>query len=205
MVIIIENLSLSEAFKYPFKTPSRLIYILLLLIPILGWLILFGYLVRLVNEFIEGRYEGLIKLEIVDDLKLGFFTFLKSLPFFIAYIIVISVVSYINTSLGSLVSFLLQFFVIPILMVNFFRKQTIESYFEFDLLNIVKNNLGDYIMMIIKQYAVTIVFLILSFIIIGIPGLFFTSSIFVANFYGNYVVKEHTHAFEAQSNNPLTI
>ena len=59
--------------------------------------------------------------------------------------------------------------------------------------------------MILKQYVVTIVFLILSFILIGIPGLFFTSSIFVANFYGNYIEQEHTHAFGAQSNSPLTI
>jgi hypothetical protein len=64
-VIIIETLSLSDAFKYPYKTPTRAVYALLMFIPILGWLILFGYLVRLVNEFIEGRYEGLIKLEIM--------------------------------------------------------------------------------------------------------------------------------------------
>ncbi len=122
-MIIIETLSLSDAFKYPFKTPTRLLYALLLLIPILGWLVLFGYVVRLVNEFIEGRYEGPIKLEIMDDLKLGIITFVKALPFYIAYIIVISIASYISASLGSLVSFLLAFFVVPILMVNFFRKQ----------------------------------------------------------------------------------
>jgi hypothetical protein len=120
-VIIIETLSFSDAFKYPFKTPTRLVYALLLLIPILGWLVLFGYVVRLVNEFIEGRFEGLIKLEIVDDLKLGVITFLKALPFYIAYLIVIFIASYISSSLGSLVSFLLAFFVVPILMVNFFR------------------------------------------------------------------------------------
>jgi hypothetical protein len=204
-VIIIETLSLSDAFKYPYKTPTRLVYALLLFIPILGWLVLFGYLVRLVNEFIEGRYEGLIKLEIVDDLKLGVITFLKALPFYISYIIVISIVSYISTSLGSAVSFLLSFFVIPILMVNIFRKQTIESFFEFDLLNVVKDNLGDYIMIMVKQYVVTIVFLILSFILIGIPGLCFTSSIFVANFYGNYIEQKHTHAVGAQSNNPSVV
>ena len=80
-MIIIETLSLSDAFKYPFKTPTRLVYVLLLLIPILGWLVLFGYLVRLVNEFIDGRYEGLIKLEIVDDLKLGVITFVEGSSF----------------------------------------------------------------------------------------------------------------------------
>jgi hypothetical protein len=196
---------MSDAFKYPFKTPTRLLYALLLLIPIVGWLILFGYVVRLVNEFIEGRYEGLIKLEIIEDLKLGFITFLKALPFYIAYIIVISVAGYINESLASLVSLLLSFFVIPILMVNFYRKQTIQSFFEFDLLSAVKDNLGDYIIMILKQIGLSIVFLILSIILIGIPALYFTSSIFAANFYGNFIEQKHTHAFEAQSHNPLTV
>jgi hypothetical protein len=204
-VIIIETLSFSDAFKYPFKTPTRLIYALLLLIPILGWLVLFGYVVRLINEFIEGRYEGLIKLEIIEDLKLGFITFLKALPFYIAYIIVISIASYISASLGGLISFLLAFFVVPILMVNFFRKQTIESFFEFDLLNVVKDNLGDYIMTVLKQIALTIIFLILSIILIGIPALYFTSSIFVANFYRNYIEQKHTHAFETQSINTSTV
>lgn len=204
-MIIIETLSFSDAFKYPFKTPTRLVYALLLLIPILGWLVLFGYVVRLVNEFIEGRFEGLIKLEIVDDLKLGVITFLKALPFYIAYLIIIFIASYISSSLGSLVSFLLAFFVVPILMVNFFRKQTIESFFEFDLLNVVKDNLGDYIMIVLKQIALTIVFLILSFILIGIPALYFTSSIFVANFYGNYIEQKHTHTFGTESKNPSTV
>ena len=204
-MIIIETLSFSDAFKYPFKTPTRLVYALLLLIPILGWLVLFGYVVRLVNEFIEGRFEGLIKLEIVDDLKLGVITFLKALPFYIAYLIIIFIASYISSSLGSLVSFLLAFFVVPILMVNFFRKQTIESFFEFDLLNVVKDNLGDYIMIVLKQIALTIVFLILSFILIGIPALYFTSSIFVANLYGNYIEQKHTHTFGTESKNPSTV
>jgi hypothetical protein len=130
---------------------------------------------------------------------------LKALPFYIGYFIVISIASYLSTSLGSLVSFLLSFFVIPILMVNFLRKQTIESFFEFDLLNVVKDNLGNYIVTMLKQYAVTLVFLFLSFILIGIPGLCFTSSMFAANFYGKYVEQKHTLAFGAQSSSPSTV
>ncbi len=76
-----ETISFSDAFKYPFKTPKRLLYALWLIIPILGWFALFGYIVRLVNEFVEGRYEGLIKLDFMEDLKLGFITFLKSSSF----------------------------------------------------------------------------------------------------------------------------
>ncbi len=86
-MIIIETISFSEAFKYPFKTPKRLLYALLIFVPIIGWLALFGYGVRLVNEFIEGRYEGPIKLDFMEDLKFGFMVFLKSLPLFYPEII----------------------------------------------------------------------------------------------------------------------
>jgi hypothetical protein len=201
-VIIIETLSLSDAFKYPFKAPKKLLYALLLLIPILGWLVLSGYIVRLINEFVEGRYEEPIDLDLIEDLKLGTITFLKALPFYIAYSIIIFVLSYISPTLGSLINLLFAVFVIPILAVNFFRKQTIESFFEFDILNAVKDNLGDYIVTVLKQYLITIVFLILSIILIGIPAMIFTNSIFIAGFYRIYIEQKHALAFETRSKNP---
>lgn len=188
-MIIIETISFSEALKYPFKIPQRLLYILLLFVPIIGWLSLFGYSVRLVNEFIEGRYEGLIKLNFMDDLKLGFMVFLKALPFYIGYMVLLSAVMYVSETLGSLINLLFGFFVIPILVVNFYRKQTIESFFEFDILSVIRDNPGEYIITLLKQYALVIVFLVLSVVLVGIPAMFFTSSIFFANMYGRLVEK----------------
>lgn len=189
-MIIIETISFSEAFKYPFKTPKRLLYALLLIVPIVGWFALFGYSVRLINEFIEGRYEGLIKLDFMEDLKLGFMVFLKALPFYIVYVIILSAATYVNETLGSLISLLLGIFVIPMLAVNFMRKQTIESFFEFAILNLVRDNLGEYIITALKQYALNFVFLILSFVLVGIPAIMFTSTIFFANMYGRLVEKK---------------
>lgn len=188
-MIIIETISFSEAFKYPFKTPKRLLYILLLIVPIIGWLALFGYIVRLINEFAEGRYEGLIKLDFMEDIKLGLMMFLKALPFYIIYAIILYAATYVSETFGNLVSLLLGVFVIPMLAVNFFRKQTVESFFEFDILNVVRDNLGEYIITVLKQYALGIVFLILSIVLVGIPGMFFTNSIFIANMYGRLVEK----------------
>ncbi|AKB19881.1 DUF4013 domain-containing protein [Methanosarcina sp. WWM596] len=192
-MIIIETISFSEAVKYPFKVPQRLLYILLLFIPIIGWLALFGYAVRLVNEFIEGMYEGLIKLDFMEDLKLGFMVFLKALPFYIAYMVILFATTYVNETLGNLVNLLLGFFVIPLLAVNFFRKQTIESFFEFDVLNIVRDNPGEYIVTVLKQYALVIIFAVLSIVLVGIPAMFFTNSIFVANLYGRLVERKAGH------------
>ncbi|KKG13888.1 hypothetical protein EO98_00925 [Methanosarcina sp. 2.H.T.1A.6] len=162
----------------------------MLFIPIIGWLALFGYVVRLVNEFIEGRYEGLIKLDFMEDLKLGFMVFLKSLPFYIAYTVVLLATMYVNETLGNIVNLLLGFFVIPMLAVNFFRKQTVESFFEFDILNVVRDNLGEYIITVLKQYALFIIFAVLSIVLVGIPAMFFTNSIFVANLYGRLVERK---------------
>jgi len=187
LVINIKIISLSEAFKYPFKVPKKLLYALLILVPILEWLVLFGYIIRLINEFVEGRYKEPIDLDLMEDLKLGIIDFLKALPFYITYIIVIFAVNYVSETLGNLIGLLLGFFVIPILMVNFFRKQTIESLFEFYILNFVKDNLGDYTVTVLKQSALEIVFAIISIVLIGIQAMIFTSSIFIANFYGRWV------------------
>lgn len=188
-MIIIETISFSEAFKYPFKLPQRLLYIFLIIIPIIGWFALFGYVVRLVNEFIEGRYEGLIKLNFMEDLKLGFMVFLKSLPFYIVYSVILFSAMYINETFGNFLNLLLGFFVLPMLVVNFFRKQTIESFFEFDVLNVVRDYPGEYIIAVLKQYALIIVFAVLSIILVGIPAMLFTNSIFIANMYGRLVGK----------------
>jgi hypothetical protein len=200
-----ETISFSDAFNYPFRKPKRLLYALWLLLPVLGWLILFGYFVRLVNEFIEGRYEGLIKLDFMEDLKLGFVTFLKALPFYVLYIGISFAATFVNETLGSLVNLLLGFFVVPILEVNFFRKKTLESFFEFQLLDIVRDNPGDYIIAVLKQYALGIVFLILSILLVGIPAMLFTNSIFVANLYGRLVEQRHTLALKTQLNDFTTI
>ncbi|HII79785.1 MAG TPA: DUF4013 domain-containing protein [Methanosarcina sp.] len=161
----------------------------MLIVPIIGWLALFGYIVRLINEFAEGRYEGLIKLDFMEDIKLGLMMFLKALPFYIIYAIILYAATYVSETFGNLVSLLLGVFVIPMLAVNFFRKQTVESFFEFDILNVVRDNLGEYIITVLKQYALGIVFLILSIVLVGIPGMFFTNSIFIANMYGRLVEK----------------
>jgi hypothetical protein len=198
-----ETISFSDAFKFPFKEPRRLLYALLVLIPILGWFVLFGYITRLINEFVEGRYEGLIKLNFMGDLKLGFIIYLKALPFLIMLMIVQSAAGQVSETFGFIVSLLLSFFVCPILGINFYRKQTIMSFFEFGILHVVKDDFGDYTITILKQIALEIVFLILSLVLIGIPALLLTNGIFIANFYGRTVEQKSRPALEPQLNEPL--
>jgi hypothetical protein len=201
---MMDDITFLEALKFPFKVPARLLYALLLLIPIVGFLILFGYIVRLVNEFIEGKYEGPIKIDYIEDLKLGLIAFVKLIPLYIAHLIIVGSIMYVSMTLGELVNFLLAFFILPILVVNFMRKQTIGSAFEFQVLNVVRDNPGDYIITMLKQIAIAFIFMILSFVLIGIPALIFTNSIFIANFYGKYIEQKHTLSLGTQAKDPLT-
>ncbi|HII01527.1 TPA: DUF4013 domain-containing protein [Methanosarcinaceae archaeon] len=161
-----------------------------MLFPVIGWLSLFGYIIRITNEFIEGKYEGLPQLHFMEDLKLGFWMLLKSIPFYIVYCIPITLAIIYDETTGQILNFLIGFFVLPVLTINFYRKQTVESFFEFSKLKYVKNNFGDYLFVMIKQYALIIVFLILSIFLVGIPALYFAGMIFTANFYGRVVEKK---------------
>lgn len=194
-MIIIGTIKFFDALIYPLIEPKRLVYALLILIPILGWAILYGYIVRLTNEFIEGRYQGLIEIDIIEDLKLGFIMFLKSLPLIIIMIIISYAEKQINLPLRLLIQLLLLF-IVPLLRINFLRKKTIGSYFEFSILNVIKDNLGDYISTILKQWVLSFIFLILSLLLIGIPALIFTGTIFMANFYGRNIEKLTNPAFD---------
>lgn len=189
-----EKISFTDAFKYPFRRPKRLLYALWVLIPVIGWLALFGYTIRITNKFIEGKYEGLPRLYFVKDLKFGFWMLLKSIPFYIVYCIPIVLASIYNENAGDILNLLLSFFVLPVLTINFYRKQTVESFFEFSKLKYVISNLGDYLLVMIEQYALIIVFFILILFLVGIPALYFASMIFTANFYGRVVERKTDQA-----------
>ncbi|NOQ37880.1 DUF4013 domain-containing protein [archaeon] len=158
-----------------------------ILLPIFGWFALMGYTIRIVNEFLEGKFEQLPTMQFGSDMKLGFMMFLKALPFAIVYMIVLGVVGIISYDLSQIMNFLFSCFVIPLLGVNFMKKQTVEAYFEFGVLTAMKENLGDYIVMILKTYALAIIFGLMILVLVGFPALMFTSSIFIADFYRRYV------------------
>ena len=184
---IMESLEFGKAFKYPFNRLKGMLNALWILLPIFGWFALLGYTVRIVNEFLEGKFEQLPTMQFGSDMKLGFVMFLKAIPFAIVYMVVIGVVGIVSQDLLQIVNFLFSCFIIPLLGVNFIKKQTVEAYFEFGVLKAMKENLGDYIVMILKTYALTIIFGLLTIVLIGFPALMFTSSIFVADFYRRYV------------------
>jgi len=181
-----EKLDFSTAFKYPFNRWKGLLNILWVLLPIFGWFAIMGYQIRLVNEWIDGKFEELPLFHFVDDMKLGFIMFIKFIPFILVLLIGGWILG-LAKALGTLVYLILVFLAVPILAMNFFRKQTVQSCFEFNKVRVVTSNLGDYIMVLIMSILLAIVFGVLSLILVGIPASTFTKNIFLADFYRRLV------------------
>lgn len=175
-------LTFKQAFHYPFNRAKGLWNVLWLLLPIFGWFALGGYGVRLTKEWTQGKFKKLPTFQFKEDMKLGFKMFILALPFILAYAIVSSILEFLGAG-GKFVSILIQFFVVPILGVNFAVKRTVESFFEFSIISSVFNNLGDYIVTILKSILLALIFIVMIVILVGLPANMFSQNIFLADFY----------------------
>lgn len=184
-----ESLKFETAFKYPFNRAMGMWNILWIFVPIFGWFALGGYSVRIIKEFIKGEFEKLPVLSFISDMKLGFMMFIKAIPFMIVYGLFDAIVGKAGEATSLLASIFVGVFIVPILSINFFSKQTIASFFEFEIVSEVFNNLNDYVMVILKSISLGIIFLAMSLILVGIPAGAFTKNIFIADFYRRRVVK----------------
>jgi len=182
-----QPLDFGVAFKYPFNRAKGMLNIFWIFLPIVGWFALMGYSVRIIQGFTRGEFKELPVMKFEEDFSLGLMMFLKSLPFIIAYMIIIGILTGINKNLGNLVNFLLAFLLIPLLSINFFKKETVASFFEFDILKHVFANFGDYVLTLLKCLGIALIFGVLSLVLVGIPAGQFTKSIFLADFYRRHV------------------
>lgn len=179
-------ITFETAFKYPFKRPAGLLNILWVLLPIIGWFALIGYNIRIIKNFVKGNFEELPLFDFSEDLKLGFFMFLKLIPF----VVIIAVINWVLGKIpfaGFLAILFISLFIIPVLIINFFVKETIESYFDFSKVKYVFDNLEDYVITVLKSIALGIIFLLMYIVLVGIPAGTFTKNIFFADFYRRYV------------------
>jgi len=152
------------------------------LLPIFGWFALGGYGVRITKEWTQGKFKELPKLVFVEDMKLGAVMFVKALPFVISYFVVAGILGLIPF-LGFAFQIVAELLIVPILSINFIIKQTVESFFEFEILKGVFDNIGEYVVAFLKSFALTLVFTAMMLILVGIPASMFTGSIFLADFY----------------------
>jgi len=177
------------AFKFPFNNARRMWNILWVLLPIFGWFALFGYQINIINGFVKGNFKGLPKMEFSKNMKLGFWMFLKGLPFILALIFVSILLSAADQTLGSIGGFFIALFIVPVLTINFYQKQTVDSYFELSIVKHVFNNFQDYLIALLKSLGLAAVFIVMILILVGIPASAFTKNLFLADFYGRRVKK----------------
>ena len=183
------KLDFKTAFNYPFNKPKRMWNFLWIFLPIIGWFVLGGYGVRIIKSFIKGKFNKLPILKFKNDLKLGFFMFLKSLPATSLYIIFLIIIIEINPWL-ELIRIFTEIFIIPILFINFINKETIVSFFEFKIIKEVFNNIGDYSLAILKSILLALIFFIMWIVLVGFPAGAFTKNIFLADFYRRKVKRK---------------
>ena len=181
-----KTLTFKQAFKYPFNRAKGMWNILWMFLPIVGWFVLGGYGIRIIREFIQGKFKELPKVEFGDDLELGFFMFLKYLPFGIAYGVLVVILQELSWA-GIITQIVLGILIAPMLIINFVKKGTVKASFEFGILNTVFENFKEYVLAILKTILLGLVFLPMYIILVGIPAASFTQYIFLADFYHRYV------------------
>jgi len=181
----IKELEFGQAFKYPFKRPAGLLNILWVFLPILGWLALYGYTIRIVKHFTKGDFKALPGFKFGKSLGLGFFMLIKAIPFMIVLGVINAAVG--RTPMGFIGTLFIAIFVVPILTVNFFNKETVASYFELNKLAPVFKHITEYIVVILKSILLKIIFLLMIIVLVGLPAGAFTQNIFIADFYRRHV------------------
>ena len=171
--------SVKAGLAYPWQKPVRLWYILWILVPIFGWFALYGYSKKIIQSLVKGEYMLPQFGSPVDNFVIG----LKLFVFLIPTVLVISLMEFIPY-IGWLVALLLYIFIVPMLIVNLFVKETFGAAWELEkVFSMVFENLWDYIVTLVKTFVFTVVYIVMSLVLVGIPGLMFGMYYYYANFY----------------------
>ena len=170
-------MNFGKSFTYIFEDPdwfSKLWKpVLIGLIPILGQLVLQGYMLNVTRNVVRGDQRPLYEMDFGEDLRVGFRMFLVQLVYSLPFALLYSILSAILTpmavrglesgsgiAVGGLVGQLLItllsllisvvfFFVFPVISANVAVKGTFRAGFEFkELFEMVKGNLAAWLMVL---------------------------------------------------------
>jgi hypothetical protein len=176
--------TIMDMIKYPFNKFSRLFNFYWVLLPILGWLALAGYTIKIVQAMLKKDFKELPAFGgFTENMKKGFFLLVYMIPIFVV-IGLLNLVPFI----GPIAIFLLGLFLLPMLYLQYCKNENfMEGYQVKSAINIVFNNIWDYILMILKSLLVGVVFVVASVfiitLIVTLPALVFSKQFLIVDFY----------------------
>ena len=182
--------TIGDAIAFPFRKWYRCFNIFWILLPVLGWAAIGGYLWRIVNGLLKNELTELPKFNFAEDMKNGW------LP--LGYIILYSLaVNILLTIIGSITKVGMQLtniyisLIAPMLVIQFFESRSIQEGFNIGkATKLVFRNFGDYIITLLKQVVVIIVFLLaLLLFFLGYGAMVFGGYYLMIDFYKRNVNK----------------
>ena len=169
-----------EGLKYPWKKPEKLLNILWILIPIVGFFAIMGYLKKIVIELSKGKKEGLPKFgKFVDNLGVGFMLFVYMIPTFIVLFIIQS-----TPFIGPILYLLIVLLALPWLVINLFVKGEFKALWELkEVYEVVTKRFTEYLIALLKTIVFGIIYGLASIVLIGIPCYMFGGYYYLIDFY----------------------
>ena len=212
-------MNFTKAFTYIFDDPRWLeklvIPLLVTLIPVIGWMVAAGYLLRVTRNVAEHRVEPLPELEFGADLGRGFNLFVASLVYALP-ILLVSTLLFLPLALtennsditffaialaifGGLLILLYALFmmiIMPVVNANLAIKGRLEAAFDFkEIFRMVGNNF--------KAWLIVIGGTILCNVIIApIGGIILVVGAIITGFYSQLIIAHLTGQAYAHSQAP---
>lgn len=175
--------SFGVGLKYPWIKGKKLWYSLWLLVPIFGWLALFGYAIKIARTIVKGEKGGLPEFgNVGSNFVLGLIYLIYLIPLFI----VLLLINWIPV-VGGIIAFFVWIVFVPYLVLNLFVKEKVEA--SFDVVKtwkVVMGNFEEYIIALLKTLGFALIYLILCLVLVGIPCLMFGKGYYMAEFYSNH-------------------
>ncbi len=189
--------TIKSALKYPFAKWGRLFYWLWMLIPIIGWLAFSGYGIRVIQSILKGNVKEVPKFgPFWENCRLGLYAFVVG----IAIGLVTSVFSFLQMPMGiagSVIYFAVAIYiglVSPIMIIQLAETENLSKAFDVVRAHrIVFKNFRKYIIVVLQQFVVVLVFLLASIpiitLIFTIPALNYSKHYLYTRFYADLKTK----------------
>jgi len=177
-------LSFKDGLRYPWGEPKRLWYILWVLVPILGWLALLGFVQKIVRSLIGGNDKTLPDFgSLGENFVDGFWVFVKLIPLIIVYQLVVLVLGFIPV-FGWFAIMFIAWILMPYLILHFLNTGKFEDTFALKKTwDTVFGDFVGYLIAMLKTIGFGLIYGVLMLVLVGIPCYAFGSSVFLAEFY----------------------